>query len=129
MDQLAAAPRLVNTRAMVRSPNRQHAPRTRRRAGDVPSVDLVLYVSASSRYTHTARRNCEALLAQFDPRRLRFEVCDVSRNPERAEEDAVYFTPMLVKRAPLPRTFVVGDLSNAAAVVELLESCGVSPRR
>ena len=53
----------------------------------------------------------------------------MSRNPERAEEDAVYFTPMLVKRAPLPRTFVVGDLSNAAAVVELLESCGVSVRR
>lgn len=95
----------------------------------MPLVDLVLYISASSRYTHAARRNCEALLAQFDRRRLRFEICDVSQNPERADEDAIYFTPMLVKRAPLPRTFVVGDLSDAAAVAELLESCGVIPRR
>ena len=89
----------------------------------------MLYVSPSSRYTHAARRNCEALLAQFDRRRLRLEICDVSQNPERAEADAVYFTPMLVKRSPLPRTFVVGDLSDAAAVMELLESCGVRPRR
>jgi hypothetical protein len=120
---------LVNTRAVVRSSNRQRTARGRRRDGDSPRIDLVLYVSSNSRYTHAARRNCEALLAQFDQRRLRLEICDVSRNPERAEEDAVYFTPMLVKRAPLPRTFVVGDLSNAAAVVELLESCGVSVRR
>jgi len=62
-------------------------------------------------------------------RRLRLEICDVSRNPERAEEDAIYFSPMLVKRYPLPRTFVPGDLSDATAVVELLDSCGVNPRR
>jgi hypothetical protein len=88
-----------------------------------------LYVSPSSRYTYAARRNCEALLARFDRQLLRLEICDVSRNPERAEEDAVYFTPMLVKRSPLPRTFVLGDLSDATAVVDLLESCGVNPLR
>ncbi|MBI2188727.1 MAG: hypothetical protein HYU37_16640 [Acidobacteria bacterium] len=69
------------------------------------------------------------MLARFDERRLRLEICDVSRNPERAEADAVYFTPMLVKRSPLPRAFVLGDLSDAKAIVELLESCGVNPRR
>jgi len=114
---------------MVRSANRSRTARGRTRRDDPGAVDLVLYVSPSSRYTHAARRNCEALVARFDPRRLRLEICDVSRNPERAEEDAVYFTPMLVKRSPLPRTFVLGDLSDATAVMELLESCGVNPRR
>lgn len=76
-----------------------------------------------------ARRNCQALLARFDPRRVRVEVCDVSAHPERAEADAVLFTPMLVKRQPLPRTYVLGDLSNAAPIIDLLESCGVRPTR
>lgn len=114
-------PRAANTRAGgARTPARRDA--------SAP-VDLVLYVSPSSRYTQAARRNCEALLARFDRRRLTLEICDVSRHPERAEVDAVYFTPMLVKRSPLPRMFVLGDLSDATPVLELLESCGVNPRR
>jgi hypothetical protein len=92
-------------------------------------VELVLYVSASSRYALRAQRHCEELLSRFDPRRVRFEVCDVSAHPERAEEDYVCYTPMLVKRQPLPRTCVVGDLSNPAPLVDLLESCGLGLMR
>lgn len=89
----------------------------------------MLYVSASSRYAITAQRNCATLLSSFDTNRVRFEVCDVSREPERAEEDSVCYTPMLVKRHPLPRTYVLGDLSNSDAVVTLLRTCGLEPKR
>jgi hypothetical protein len=99
------------------------------RRADLPPVDLVLYVSQNSRHTPAAQRNCQALLARFDPRRVRVEICDVGAHPERAEEDAVLFTPMLVKRQPLPRSYVLGDLSNAAPIIDLLESCGVRPTR
>ena len=92
-------------------------------------VHLVLYVSASSRYTAVAQRNCRTLLDRFDSRLVSFEVCDVGQHPDRAEEDSVCYTPMLVKRHPLPRTYVVGDLSNATPLVDLLSSCGVTPRR
>jgi two-component system response regulator GlrR len=92
-------------------------------------VDLVLYVSASSRYAQSAQRNCQTLLDQFDRRQVKFEVCDIGEHPERAEEDSVCYTPMLVKRHPLPRTYVVGDLSNAEPLVDLLKSCGVTLRR
>jgi hypothetical protein len=104
-----------------------------RRRRDTPAsarpIELVLYISASSRYALTARRNCEDLLSRFDPRRVRFEVCDVSAHPERAEEDAVCYTPMLVKRQPLPRTCLLGDLSNPTPLVNLLESCGLGQMR
>jgi two-component system response regulator GlrR len=100
------------------------------RAAPAPDpVELVLYVSPLSRYAFVAQRNFEALLTRFDRRRVRFEVCDVSRHPERGDEDAICYTPMLVKRSPLPRTYVLGDLSNTEALVELLESCGVNPIR
>jgi hypothetical protein len=88
-------------------------------------IELVLYVSASSPYAAVARRNCEVLLSHFDRTRLRFEVCDVSENPERADADRVCFTPMLLKRDPPPRTYVLGDLSNVAAIVDLLHACGL----
>ena len=108
--------------------SRVRASREPRRVPANP-VDLVLYVSASSRYAQSAQRNCQTLLERFDRRQVTFEVCDIGKHPERAEEDSVCYTPMLVKRHPLPRTYVLGDLSNAEALVYLLTSCGVAPRR
>jgi hypothetical protein len=65
------------------------------------------------------------LLSRFDRRRVRFEVCDVSQHPDRADADGVTYTPTLVKRNPPPRACVIGDLSNVTAIIDLLESCGV----
>ncbi len=110
---------------MSRSP-RTRAPATARSAGIPSLVELVLYVSASSRYALVAERNCKQVLGRLDQSRVRFEVCDVRSHPERAEEDSVCFTPMLVKRHPLPRTYLLGDLSNTEPLVGLLESCGLS---
>ena len=111
-------------------PPRQSGSRVRparaARSGAEPPIDLVLYVSASSRYATAAQRNCRTLLERFDRRQVRFEICDIGQHPERAEEDSVCYTPLLVKRHPLPRTYVVGDLSNTQPLVDLLTSCGVS---
>jgi hypothetical protein len=87
----------------------------------------VLYVSAASSYAASATRNCEAVLARFDRRAVRLEICDVSEHPDRAETDGICFTPVLLKKQPLPRTYILGDLSNTAAIVDLLASCGVEP--
>jgi KaiB domain len=92
-------------------------------------IELVLYISAVSSHTAAATRNCETVLSRFDQRRVRLEVCDVSKHPDRAESDGVCFTPVLLKKSPLPRAYVVGDLSNTAALVDLLASCGVEPLR
>jgi circadian clock protein KaiB len=86
-------------------------------------------VSSASQYAHTAVRNCEQVLARVDGSQVRFEVVDVSQQPHRAEAERVVYTPMLVKRLPLPRVYVLGDLSNTSALLDLLESCGVSPPR
>ncbi|HEU5257463.1 MAG TPA: circadian clock KaiB family protein [Vicinamibacterales bacterium] len=102
------------------------SPRPSRRA-QTPSVELVLYISTTSSSAAPATRDCEALLARFDRRAVRLEICDVSQQPDRAETDGICFTPMLLKKQPLPRTYIAGDLSNTAALVDLLVSCGVEP--
>ena len=76
-----------------------------------------------------AKRNCDELLARLAPDVVHFEVCDISEHPERGDEHAVCYTPVLVKRHPLPRAYVVGDLSNRHALEDLLEACGVSVPR
>jgi two-component system response regulator GlrR len=120
----------LNTPAMPTPPGKVPRPAASRRAAPAPPrIDLVLYVSGHSRHTPVAQRNCQNVLSRFDPRAIQFEVCDVSAHPDRAEEDAVLFTPMLVKRHPLPRTYVVGDMSNAEPVIDLLAACGVRPAR
>ena len=102
------------------------SPHPSRRAPSA-SVELVLYVSAASTYAASAARNCEALLARFDRGAVRLEICDVSEHPDRAETDGICFTPVLLKKQPLPRTYILGDLSNTAALLDLLVSCGVEP--
>jgi hypothetical protein len=36
---------------------------------------------------------------------------------------------MLLKRDPPPRTYVLGDLSNVTALIDLLQSCGMELAR
>jgi len=87
-------------------------------------ADLVLYVSPDSHASLKARTNLAAILERYGPARVRFEVCDVSREPTKAEEDRILFTPTLVLKAT-PKTWIVGDLSDHAAVVQLLRTAGI----
>jgi len=95
--------------------------------GGAAAADLVLYVSAGSAASARARRNMESTLRSFAGSRVRYAVCDVGEEPAKAEEDQVVFTPTLVKRSPDPRAWVLGDLADAAVVIDLLKMCGLKP--
>jgi two-component system response regulator GlrR len=53
---------------------------------------------------------------------VRLTVCDLAADPEAADADNVVFTPTLVKRQPLPRTWILGDLTRPETVKDLLQS-------
>jgi hypothetical protein len=86
---------------------------------------LVLYVSPGSHACAKARTNLAAILERYGAQRVRYEVCDVSREPMRAEADRILFTPTLVLKAAVTPAWIVGDLSNQAAVVQLLRTAGI----
>jgi CheY-like chemotaxis protein len=96
-------------------------------AAGEPAADLVLYVAAGSAASAKARRSMDEILRRFEGCPIRYTVCDVAADPEKAEEDQVVFAPTLVKRTPAPRTWVLGDLADAAVVVDLLKICGMNP--
>jgi DNA-binding response OmpR family regulator len=90
-------------------------------------VELVLYVSPHSLACARAQRVMDDILRRYDGRQIDFRVCDTTTDPESAARDRIIFTPTLIKRSPPPNVWVLGDLTKADVVTDLLQMCGVSP--
>lgn len=86
-------------------------------------VELILYVSSRSPRSYAAVRNIRKVLKRFKSSRVRLTVCDLATDPARGVEDAVAFTPTLVRKTPGPRTFILGHVTNPDLVMELLADC------
>lgn len=91
-------------------------------------VELVLYTSSASEKCQRALRLVQGVLREFDADRVRLTVRDLAADPEAGDEDAVVFTPTLVKRSPGARTYIVGNLDEASIVADLLTVNGVKRR-
>jgi ActR/RegA family two-component response regulator len=127
-DIVAATKRRRNAGgSRVHATARSAAPSDRRQPRE--KIELVLYTSAESEKCQRALRAIEGVLERYDAAQVRFRICDLSRSPERGEEDAVVFTPTLVKRGPGPRTWIIGNLENQDLLIDLLEVSGVERRR
>ena len=92
-------------------------------AGCPEPVELILYVSSQSARSYAAVRNIRNVLKRFKSSHVKLTVCDLSENPDGGIEDAVAFTPTLVRRTPGPRTFILGHVTNPELVMELLADC------
>jgi CheY-like chemotaxis protein len=105
---------------------------------DAPvELDLVLYVTKGSQESHKAIRNLHRVLKPYDPSRIRLTIFDVTAKGDEdcsrwLDEDRVIVTPTLVKKRPLPKTWIVGTLSPIGAVEDLVTSVlgapGENPR-
>jgi len=98
-------------------------------AGDpraVPAkVELALYVTLPWPSSLRARSNLSRVLNGVPEGEVRLDVCDLAREPDRAERDNVLFSPTLVKVWPEPKMWILGDLSEPAVLTDLLLLCGV----
>src|SRR6185436_17820540 len=92
-------------------------------------LELILYTSSESEKSQRAVRAIRQILERYDAAQVRLTICDLSTRPHAGDEDAVVFTPTLVKRAPGPRTWIVGNLEQPDLVIDLLEMSGVDRRR
>jgi hypothetical protein len=113
-------------------PRRQRSPELRadgRAGGNDGSpgcpepVELILYISSRAPRSFAAVRNIRRVLKRFRSSRVKLTVCDLARDPSAGVEDAVAFTPTLVRRTPGPRTFILGHVTNPDLVMELLADC------
>ncbi len=100
-------------------------------------LDLVLYVTSTSQESLRAIRNLDRALTPYDRARYSLTVIDVAHGGDDAwyealEVDRIIVTPTLVKKAPGPKTWIVGTLTPNEAVKQMLLSTlgapGPSPR-
>lgn len=84
-------------------------------------VSLRLYVAGDAPHSAAARANIRLLLADVPPDRVALEVIDVFEAPDRAREDGLLVTPMLIRLSPKPVRRIVGDLSERERVWAALD--------
>jgi CheY-like chemotaxis protein len=95
-------------------------------AGD--AIELVLYYTPPWPSSVKARRNLEKILSGYETSAVRLAFRDLAEHPDLAEADGVVFSPTLIKKSPGAPVWMLGDLSDATAVTDLLVSAGVRPR-
>lgn len=89
------------------------------------AVELALYVAQASLLSRQAERALRSVLARFDPQDVRCSVVYVEDDPIAAERDGIIETPTLVRRAPLPRMWLIGNLQQTGLVTDLLYASGL----
>jgi hypothetical protein len=95
-----------------------------RRSYPWPAVRLTLFVSASAA-SLSALRVVQDVARQLGPR-VSFEVCDVSRDPDRAERAGVVFAPVLrIERAGHDPVAIFGGLDHRERLLERLVGAGL----
>lgn len=85
-----------------------------------PRFRFRLYVTDDTHNSVRAVANLAAFCREFLPGRHEIEVVDLFKEPKRALADGILMTPTLIKLAPAPVQRIVGTLSEAQTVLEIL---------
>lgn len=84
--------------------------------------EMRLYVFGKTGKSEAAVRTVEKICTSYLKGNCSLEVVDLSENPERAKEDCILATPLLLRLKPTPECRIIGDLSKVA---EVLSSLGI----
>ncbi len=79
-----------------------------------------LYIAGDGPHSAQAIANLDAICRDYLTGRYEIELIDVFVEPQRALDDHVILTPLLMKYCPAPIRKLVGTLSNRASVLNLL---------
>jgi DNA-binding response OmpR family regulator len=91
------------------------------------TVELVLYYTPPWPSSMKARRNLEKILGAYAKDAVHLTLRDLTEHPDLAEADGVVFSPTLIKKSPGAPVWMLGDLSDATAVTDLLLASGLEP--
>jgi len=81
---------------------------------------LQLYVSGMSQKSMQAIKNIRQLCDNYFKDFYDLEIIDIYKHPELAAEQQIVFSPSLIKKLPVPRKILIGDLSNSDKVLNAL---------
>ena len=82
---------------------------------------LKLYVTGRTPRSERAVANLRRICARFQAAQYDLLIIDVLDRPQLAEEEKILATPTLIKESPPPARRVIGDLSDMAQVLSVLD--------
>lgn len=82
---------------------------------------LRLYISGQTPNSERAVANLRRICDEHFNGDCDLDVIDVLQRPEVAEEQRIFATPTLVKKAPVPTRRVIGDLTEISKVLSGLD--------
>lgn len=86
-----------------------------------PVFKFRLFVAGDTLNSVQALRNLTNLCNTHLPGRHQIEVVDVFAEPSRALAEGILMTPAVLKLSPLPLRKIIGTLSNAQILLQVLE--------
>ena len=81
---------------------------------------LRLFIAGDGPNSTAAVANLRAVLAQHDTGHIEVEFVDVFADPQRGLKEGVFVTPMLLRVEPSPERRILGNLSDRAVVLSVL---------
>jgi len=79
---------------------------------------LRLFVTGASPLSARAISNLQTILEQSLKGRYKLEIVDVHQQPALVQSEDVTAVPMLIKKLPLPKKRLVGDMSDTQRVLK-----------
>jgi circadian clock protein KaiB len=89
--------------------------------GSVEHYVLMLYVAGATARSLRAIANVKGVCEEYLKGRYQLEVVDIYRRPDLLRSDQIVAVPTLIKKLPLPRRLLVGDLSRTEQVLQGLD--------
>ena len=108
----------MTTKRRPRAPQKRTPARER---GPDQEWSLLLYVAGQSPRSLNAIDNLKKICDANLEGRYRIEVVDLLVHPERSKDDQIVALATLVRRLPAPIRKIIGDLSNTARTLTLLQ--------
>jgi len=78
---------------------------------------LRLFVAGNSPVSIRAINNLQKILEEYLKDRYELEIVDIHQQPEWVTVENITAVPLLVKRNPIPKRMLVGDMSDTARVL------------
>ncbi|HLN45587.1 MAG TPA: circadian clock KaiB family protein [Candidatus Sulfotelmatobacter sp.] len=83
--------------------------------------DFELFVAGETPKAKLAYDNLRNICNQYIGNNCKITMYDISKNPKLARENQILAIPTIIRKSPLPKKTLIGDLSDINCAVSKLE--------
>lgn len=85
-----------------------------------PAFVFTLYIAGNTPNSIRAITNMQEICEKYISGNYKLDVVDVHQQPALAQQEQIIALPLLIRRFPLPGRKLIGDLSDTAKVLNIL---------